>query len=347
MKSNSNFKIEKINIKNIIIDSFFILLGTFVMALGFKIFLTPHDIVPGGFMGIAKIIHDLLTRVNFYAIDISVWYIILNIFLYVYALKKLGLNFGIRAGVGIFSYSLFVKIIEILPFDDIINNQFVVEESALGSVGMFIIYSIYGGVLMGIGLGLVFRANGSTGGCDLLAIIINKFMPDVTTGQIVIFVDGIVIILSAIAYSSLILPLFALITIFICGKVSDMFVDGVKALRAYYIITDKKEEVAQEIFNTLHRGVTDIKCQGMYTHNDRDMLLVIVRRVQIMKLKSIVRNIDENAFMFSSIVKEAYGNGFLKNQKIESFIARLKDKSSRKNKSAKVNEKQQGETNNE
>ena len=332
MKNKNFLKIEKINLKNLLIDILIILVGTFVMALGFKIFLTPHDIVPGGFMGVAKIIHDLLYRVNFDAIDISVWYIILNIFLYLYALRKIGINFGIRAGIGIFSYSLFVKIIEILPFDDIINNQFVVEETALGSVGMFIIYSIYGGVLMGIGLGLVFRANGSTGGCDLLAIIINKFMPDVTTGQIVIAVDGMVIVLSAIAYSSLILPLFALITIFICGKVSDMFVDGVKSLRAYYIITDKKEEMAQVIFNSLHRGVTDIKCQGMYTHNDRDMLLVIVRRVQIMKLKSIVRTIDENAFMFSSIVKEAYGNGFVKNQKVESLIDRLKEKSQRRKK---------------
>ena len=109
MKNENNMKIGKISFKNMFFDIFVILVGTFVMALGFKIFLTPHDIVPGGFMGVAKIIHDLLTRVNFYAIDISVWYIILNIFLYVYAIKKIVLNFGIRAGVGIFSYSLFVK----------------------------------------------------------------------------------------------------------------------------------------------------------------------------------------------------------------------------------------------
>ena len=315
MKGNENKKkilnkFEKINFKELTINMIFILLGTFVMALGFKIFLTPHRIVPGGFMGIAQILYDLLLKVNFSYLSVATIYIILNIFLYVYAAKIMGVKFAIRVGLGILSYSLFVSLIEQTSIVESINSQFVQEEALLTGVGMYILYALYGGILMGIGLGLVFRGNASTGGSDLVAIIVNKFFPTITTGQIVIFVDGIVVVLSAFAYQSLILPLYALITIFVCGKISDMFIDGVKSLRAFYIITEKKEEMAQMIINYVGRGVTDIKCEGMYTHLDRDMLMVIVRRSQVMKLKQIVKNVDENSFMFSSVVKEAYGKGF-------------------------------------
>ena len=195
---------------------------------------------------------------------------------------------------------------------------------------------------MGTGIGLVFRGNGSTGGCDMVAVVVNKFFPTVTTGQIIIFVDGAVVILSALVYSSLVLPLYALITIFISGKVSDMFVDGIRSLRAYYIVTDKKEELSQAIFNKLNRGVTNLKCEGMFTHNDRDMLLIIVRRAQILALKKIVKKIDPNSFMFSHNVKEAYGNGFIAhaNDKIKKNKKSILLKDSKSNDLNKQNESQ-------
>jgi len=304
-------KIGKINFKTLSIEILIILLGTFITALGFRLFLTPHNIVPGGFMGLAQIVYDLLAQINFTGISVSLWYIILNIFLYLYAVKCLGLKFAIRAGVGIFSYSLFAGLISKMDLIAVINNQFEVEKAALDGIGVYILYAIYGGVLMGAGLGLVFRGNGSTGGCDMVAVVLNKFFPTITTGQIVMCVDGAVVVLSAIAYKSLVLPLYALITIFICGKVSDMFVDGVRSLRAFYIITDKKEEISQKVFEKIHRGVTNIKCEGMYTHHDRDMLLVIVRRAQVMMLKKLVKDVDPNSFMFSDNVKEVYGKGFM------------------------------------
>ena len=304
-------KLKNLNLKTLIIECLTIMLGTFITAMGFKLFLTPHNIVPGGFMGVAQIIYDLLAGINFTGISVSVWYIILNFFLYLYAVKCLGFKFGLRAGVGIASYSLFVAIIDKFTFINDFLIQLENEASNINGVGVYILYAIYGGVLMGAGLGLVFRGNGSTGGCDMVAVVVNKFFPTVTTGQIVMTVDGIVVVLSAIAYQSLILPLYALITIFICGKVSDMFVDGVRSLRAFYIITEKKEELSKAIFDKVHRGVTNVKCEGMYTHQDRDMLLVVVRRSQIIALKKIVKEIDPDSFMFSDNVKEVYGKGFL------------------------------------
>ena len=310
-KEKFNEKLKGFNIKELLVEILIILAGTFVLALGFRIFLTPHKIVPGGFMGVAQIIHDLLASINFNYLSVSTLYIILNLFLYLFAVRIMGIKFGIRAGVGIFSYSLFVSLIEKSVIVESINNQFIAEEAQLSGIGTYILYAIYGGILMGVGLGLVFRGNGSTGGCDLVAIVTNKFFPTITTGQIVMTIDGLVVILSAIVYGSLVLPLYALIAIFICGKISDMFIDGVKSLRAFYIITNKKEEMAKAIFERINKGVTDIKCEGMFTHQDRDMLMVIVRRAQVIKLKQLVKEVDGESFMFSSVVKEAYGKGFL------------------------------------
>lgn len=308
----AKFKFTKKDILPLIVECLGITLGTFIMALGYKIFLTPHDIVPGGFMGVAQIIEHLLSQIGFTAISLSVWYLILNAFLYLYALKCLGLKFGIRAGVGIATYSLFVGLLEKAPFIQNIITQLETESTTLASdMGIFIIYAIFGGVLMGMGMGLVFRFNGSTGGCDMVAVVANKFLPTVTTGQIVLFVDSLVVISSALAYHSLVLPLFALITIYIGSKVSDIFVDGVKSLRAYYILTDKKDELSEAILTVVNRGVTNIHCEGMFTRHDKDMLLVICRRSQIYQLKKIVKEIDPHSFMFSSLIKEAYGNGFI------------------------------------
>ena len=294
-----------------------ILVGTFVMSFGFMVFLSPHNIVPGGFMGIAQILYDVLSSIGFNYISISMWYIIINLFLFIYAVKVLGLKFGLRAGVGILSYSLFVELIGSLDFVAQINQQFITEATALSDVGVYILYALYGGLLMGVGIGLVFRGEGSTGGCDMVAVVVNKFFPTITTGQIIIFVDGCVVLASAIAYGSIILPLFALITIFISGKTADIFIDGVRSLRAYYILTDKKEEMATRIMKELDRGVTNIKCEGMYTKKDKDMLFVILRRAQIMKLKKIVKEVDINSFMFSNNVREAYGLGFILHEKAQ------------------------------
>lgn len=297
-----------------------ILIGTFIMAFGYIVFLAPHNIVPGGFMGLAQIVHDVLSKIGFTFISTSVWYLILNIFLYLYAVSVLGLKFGIRSGVGIFSYSFFSGLIEKLSFVQSITNQFQAESETLGSV--YILYALYGGLIMGIGMGFVFRGEGSTGGCDMVAVVVNRIKPTITTGQIVITVDGIVVLLSAFAYSSLVLPLYALITIFICGKVSDIFVDGVKSLNAYYILTDKRDELSSAILKNLKHGLTYIKCEGMFTHQEKSMLFIVLKRTEVIQLRNIVKEVDPKAFMYGHPVKDAYGNGFLpyEPQKLESNL---------------------------
>lgn len=309
MKKFSEY-IKQINYKKLILDILLILIGTFIMAIGFCLFLEPNKIVPGGFMGLAQTIYELLSKVGFTAISIGVWYLILNVFLFLFAVKTLGVNFGVRAGVGIFSYSFFVELLEKAGFIQTLLDK-LTEESLLLGGNSYIIFAIFGGVLLGVGMGIVFRGNGSTGGCDMLALVVNKFVPTITSGQLVIIVDAVVVMLSILAYHSFILPLYALITIFITGKIADMFLDGVKSVRAYYILTTKKQEISNEIFSQLRRTATNIQCEGMYSREQKDMLLVMVTRIQIGQLKTIVKQNDPNAFMFSANIKEAYGNGFI------------------------------------
>ena len=213
----------------------------------------------------------------------------------------------------LFSYTIYTSIFENAQFITDILNKFQSESSLIGG-GVYIIYAIYGGLIMGIGIGLVFRANGSTGGSDIVAVVVNKIMPTITNGQIVIIVDSIVVVLSVFAYGSLVLPLYALITIFVCGKVADVFVNGVKSLKAYYILTDKKEEITKRIFEEVQRGVTYIKCEGMFTRKEKDMLMVILKSSQFIQLKTIVKEVDPKSFMFGVAVKDAYGQGFLSHE---------------------------------
>lgn len=314
-------QINKKSILDLTKQCILILIGTFIMAFGYMVFLSPNNIVPGGFMGLAQIVHDVLANIGFTFISTSVWYLILNIFLYLYAVSVLGFKFGIRSGVGIFSYSIFTSLIENFDFVESITSQFQTESAVLGG-GIYILYALYGGLIMGVGIGFVFRGEGSTGGCDMVAVVVNKIKPTITTGQIVIAVDGIVVLLSAFAYHSLVLPLYALIAIFICGKISDIFVDGVQSLNAYYILTDKKDELSSEILKNLKHGLTYIKCEGMFTHQEKSMLFIVLKKTEVMELKNIVKNVDPKAFMYGHPVKDAYGNGFLpyETKKVESTI---------------------------
>ena len=345
MKLFKNLKGKKREALTLVGQIFLILCGTFVLGFGYCVFLAPYNIVPGGFLGLAQIIHDVLAKIGFTFISTSVWYIILNAFLYIYAFVLLGWKFGLRSGVGILSYSFFTSIISKFDFISSIGHQFEVESATLGGGSLYILFAIFGGLLMGVGMGVVFRANGSTGGCDMLAVVTNRFFPTITTGQLVIAVDGLVVVLSSLVYSSLVLPLYALITIFICGKVSDLFVDGVRSLRAYYILTNKKEEIAQKIMTDVERGVTNIKCEGMYTHGEKDMLLVILRRSQVMQVKKIIKEIDPDAFTFSHNVKEAYGNGFLAYKPPQMEISKLIKSKKKRVKKSKFAQTQRGNDN--
>ncbi len=290
---------EKIYSKKIlkyIFDALLVILGTFLMGVAFNVFLNANKISPSGFAGLCAIISNVLADNFNVHISASIFYLAINGVLFFLSLKKMGINFAINSAIGVIGYSVFMEIC---------NFNLGLDSSDL------LLCAIYGGVLMGIGLGFVFRGHGSTGGSDMLANILGKKFKFLTVGNLVLIVDAIVLILSFIAYKNLTLSLYSLIAIWVMTKVADVIVAGVQGVRAYYIISPNFEQISSDIMQTLGRGVTGFEAEGMYTKQDHRVLMTVVTRAEAVKLRQIVSNIDKNAFMYSTPISEAMGYGFL------------------------------------
>ena len=284
--------------KNIgyVLDAVLVMVGTFLMGFSFNVFLNNNKISPSGFAGLSALISNILAENLGVYIPASVFYLGVNAVLFILSYKNIGLRFAINSAIGILSYSAFMEI----------------SNFEIGLSGNdLLLCAIYGGVIMGIGLGLVFRGHGSTGGSDMLANLLKKKFKFITVGNMVFIVDFIVIVLSFIAYNDLNLALYSLIAIYIMTKMSDVIVLGVQSLRAYYIISEKHEEIAEKIMHDIYRGVTGYSSQGMYTHKEQFVLMTIVTRAESVKLRQIVADCDKKAFMFSCPVSEAMGRGFV------------------------------------
>ena len=288
------------------LNIFLIIFGTFIMGAGFNLFFAPNNILLGGFGGLSTIISFLLSKIGI-NISMSVLYLIFNSVLYIFAVKILGKTFAIYAIIGILGYSLFL---EVCKFSAISND--------------LLLCCIYGSLCTGIGVGLVIRCGGSTGGGDMLGCVINRKIPKISVGWVTIFVNTVVMIISFFVYG-LNLSLYSLIGIFISGKCSDIIIEGPKSVKAFYIISSKSEDISSQLINNLHRGVTGFEAYGKYSGNHLDVLLCLVSSYQIAKLKQIVYDVDKNAFLFSVSVKEAMGKGFHKLENRKSIIHK-KDK---------------------
>lgn len=277
-------------------NALLVIAGTFLMGFAFNVFLDANHISPSGFAGLCSIISNVIADHLNFRIPASLLYLAINGVLFFFSLKKMGINFAINSAIGILGYSLFI---EICKFNIGLDSN------------DLLLCAIYGGVVMGIGLGLVFRGHGSTGGSDMLANILGKRFKFLTVGNLVLIVDTIVVILSFVAYGDLKLSLYSLIAIYIMTKLSDVIVAGVQGVRAYYIISNNYENISYEIMHTLERGVTGFEAEGMYTKKEQKVLMTVVTRSESVKLRQIVSSLDKDAFVYSMPISEAMGYGFL------------------------------------
>lgn len=279
-----------------VFNALLIIVGTFLMGFAFNVFLDANHISPSGFAGLCSIISNVVASHFGVRIPASLLYLAINGVLFVFSVKKMGINFAINSALGILGYSIFIELC---------NFNIGLDTTDL------LLCAVYGGVVMGIGLGLVFRGHGSTGGSDMLANILGKRFKFLTVGNLVLIVDTIVVVLSFFAYHELALSLYSLVAIYIMTKISDVIVAGVQGVRAYYIISAKPDEISQKIMTELERGVTGFDAQGMYTGNEQKVLMTLVTRSEAVKLRQIVSTIDKKAFMYSTPTSEAMGQGFL------------------------------------
>ena len=224
--------------------------------------------------------------------------LILNVPLFIMSLIKNGKQFFINAIAGTILLSLFLNI-----FD---NLNPLTTDRFLGC--------IYGGIIAGIGTAIILKANASTGGTDLLTQIINAFKPSVRISNILVILDIIIVALNVIFFKELEIGLYSAITIYIMGKMLDIFFEGIDFAKMVYIISPKYEEISRQIGDKIQRGTTSIYGRGMYKKEEKNVLLCVVSRGEVREIMKIINNIDKSAFVVISNAREVFGKGFKENE---------------------------------
>ncbi|NLM48067.1 MAG: YitT family protein [Epulopiscium sp.] len=275
-------------------DYLLITIGTIILACGINMFFEKQNLVTGGVTGLAIVIKYISS--GMFDGGIPLWFtnIVLNVPLYLIGIKIRGRGFGKKTLYAIIflSFALFFTKYMPAPSTDILLS------------------SLFGGVLSGVGLGFVFIAYGTTGGTDLAANIIQHFIKHISVGKLMMILDGIIIFAGAVIFGA-INTMYALIAVYISGKVLDNMLEGVHFSKAVFIISDKAEIIADEIMRNLDRGVTGLNGKGMYTKMEKEILFCVVSKKEIFKLKEIVRNMDSKAFVIVSDAREVLGEGFI------------------------------------
>lgn len=285
---------EKLIQKESFRDYLLITIGTIILACGINMFFEKQNLVTGGVTGLAIVIKYISS--GMFDGGIPLWFtnIVLNVPLYLIGIKIRGRGFGKKTLYAIIflSFALFFTKYMPAPPTDILLS------------------SLFGGVLSGVGLGFVFIAYGTTGGTDLAANIIQHFIKHISVGKLMMILDGIIIFAGAVIFGA-INTMYALIAVYISGKVLDNMLEGVHFSKAVFIISDKAEIIADEIMRNLDRGVTSLNGKGMYTKMEKEILFCVVSKKEIFKLKEIVRNMDSKAFVIVSDAREVLGEGFI------------------------------------
>lgn len=262
-------------------------LGSFLLAVGLVLFLEPNTIAPGGVTGFAIAFKELVN------IPIYITNLLINVPLFILGVIILGKNFGWKTLYATVLLSFFLKII---PMRVITSD--------------LLLASTFGGVVSGIGLGLVFRSGGTTGGTDLIGSILHKFFPSFSTANFMMLIDILVVAFAGIVDGKVETSFYSIISLYITVKIIDLVLEGMGYLKGFLIITNKTEKVSKALMEELERGVTLFKGLGMYSKEEKDILLCIVNRPQFTKTKEMVHSIDEEAFVMVVDISEVVGEGF-------------------------------------
>lgn len=273
-------------------ESIFIIVGCFLMAAGTSLFLLPNQLSSGGFTGIATITYYLFN------IPVGTFTLLLNIPLFILTFIKVGKDVAIKGIAGTIILSIFIDLLDrVTPLTD---DRFLA--------------CIYGGILSGIGTALVLKASASTGGSDLLSYIIKAYKPHYRTSNLIVIIDIVIIVMNVIFFKEIEVGLYSAIAIYLMGKMIDIVFEGIYFTKTLFIVSDKYEEIAEEIGKNLERGSTGLYAKGMYTNEDKMMLWCVASRGEVVKIQQIVQNIDKKAFIVISNAREAWGKGFKLNK---------------------------------
>lgn len=262
--------------------------GIALIVLGLDMFLIPNKIAAGGVSGIATILHYLV------GVPVGAAMLALNVPLFLMAIYRLGLKFGFRSLYGTLAVSLSID--ALAPFVPV-------------PTGDLLLACLFGGVLVGLGLGIVFRYRGTTGGTDLAAAVLRSYT-GANVGQLLFLVDATIVLAAGFAFNSAELAMYALITIFVTSWLVDLVQEGFSYAKAFIIITNHADQIAPVILKDLNRGATAWKARGMFSGGERQVLLSVVQRSEVSRLKELIYSIDPGAFVILADVHEVLGEGF-------------------------------------
>ena len=290
--------IRNLKRKNIIIlkDIIFSIIGCIFISAGIVFFLLPLKISAGGFSGIATITYYLFNL----KLGTVIW--ILNIPLLIIGFFRIGKYFFFKTMFATWLLSFCINFFEnmnlFLNIDDILLS------------------AIYGGVIIGIGTTCIFKANNSTGGTERLIQIILSYKDNIKVSKLLIIIDSIIVGLNLIVFKQIEIGLYSFIVIFLNSKIVDLFIEGVNFTKIVYIISDKSTEISNKILNDLDKGLSGIYGKGMYQNKEKLILMCVIKKRDLIKLKEIVKQVDDAAFMIISDAIDVYGLGFTKESKI-------------------------------
>ena len=267
--------------------------GTFFMAVGINVIYEPLSMVTGGFSGIGILVKKMTQTENSPGISVGFTTLVLNIPLFIWGYYQKGRTFIRKTIYAAICFSFFLMVV---PTYDIVKQDYLMA-------------TLVGGTLNGVGIGLVFSQGASTGGSDLLSTLTGRFMLGLRAPERLILIDTVIVAAGVFVFG-LEIGLYAIVAVFVTGKVSDAIVEGLKFAKVAYIISDDSESIAEEVFRQLGRGITGLEGRGMYSKTNKTVLMCVVSKKEAVILKEIVKCADKNAFFIVSDAKEVLGEGF-------------------------------------
>jgi uncharacterized membrane-anchored protein YitT (DUF2179 family) len=284
----------RIPLKKRILEYGMIILGAFILATGFVFFINPYNIVPGGVFGIGIVVHHLIP-----AIPIGTFGLALNIPLTLIGIRILGPKFGIKTILGMVLTSAFMDGL----------TYFIGENDPLKLADDLLLASIFGAILLGVGLGLIFRSRATSGGSDIVAMMFAKYS-NLPVGQLLIIIDSTIVLFGLLIFKDWKIPLYSWLVIYITGQVIDIVLKGISYDNAMMIVSEKHEEIKDKIITGLERGGTYLKGEGLYTGKEKNVIFVVVSRRELTILKNWINQIDKDAFVTVIDTREILGEGF-------------------------------------
>ena len=263
-----------------------IIVGCLISGMAYPLFLTPCGIAPGGLTGVGIICHHLFSW------PVGTVSLVLNIPLFILSYRQMGPVFAFRS---LIAMTLFSLSIDILPFAPMTEDP--------------LLATLFGGILLGVGLGMIMRGGATTGGTDMMARLLHKHISFLSVGVLLFAMDFIVIVAAALFIGAN-EALYAIIDIYASSKMIDAVLIGLTADKACFIISDAWEKVSERILTEMNRGATQLKARGAWSKEERPVVMSVVSRNELSTIKKIVQEEDESAFMFVTEAYEALGEGF-------------------------------------